>query len=389
MSTPVDRRDFLAWTGAAALALPGGAARASGPALRVLHALGPVDGSTPQGAPVTGPDGALYGSFLHGGSGGLGQVYRLALDGSYSERVAMPYSDQHGFSPSGEPAFDAQGALWAGTMFGGSQHMGTLLRHTETDGRQSWEPGAARPHGPGQFQGRLALVGEHLYGVAGLQRGRRGNAVYRAPVAQPWRAHVLASPGAEGLGAVASGPLPIHGGALAGTTAGPIDRGGLLYRIDAHGGPLQVLHTWPSGVPRGELILGDDGWIWGVVVANLSRHKGQVWRCHPRRGALQVVHSFVGGEDGAFPCGGLARHPDGSLWGLTNGGGDPVMPRGTVYRIAADGSYSVVHRFSEDDPCGYSPEGAPGIAVDGSVVGCTGAGGALGRGTLFALAYPT
>lgn len=386
MTTAIDRRDFLAWSGAAALALHGHPSQAGMSAPQVLHALGPTDGSTPQGAPVRGPDGALYGCFMHGGSGGLGQVYRLAPDGAYSELVAMPYSDEHGFGPSGEPVFDAQGALWACTMFGGRQHLGTLLRYTPDDGRTSWEPGTEQADGPGQFQGRLAVVNGHLCGIAGLRRARTGDALYRTPIEQPWRARVLASPRTEGLGSVASGPLPLRGGALVGTAALPLDRGGTLYRMDARGGPLQVLHHWRSGTPRGELVLGDDGWIWGVLSARRVRHLGQVWRCHPRRGALQVVHAFSGGEDGAFPCGGLARHPDGSLWGLTNGGGDPAMPRGTLYRIAPDGSYAVMHRFSEDDPCGYSPEGAPGIAADGSVVGCTGAGGAHDRGTLFALA---
>lgn len=388
MTMVIDRRDFLAWSGTSVLALHGRTAQASGLTARVLHALGPTDGSTPQGAPVSGPDGALYGCFHHGGSSGLGQVYRLAPDGSYTELVAMPYSDEHGFGPAGEPVFDAQGALWANTMFGGSHHLGTLLRHTPADGRMSWEPGSAQANGPGQFQGRLAVVHGHLFGVAGAQRGGSGNALYRTPIEQPWRARLLASPSAEGLGSVVSGPLPLRD-ELLGTTAGPIDQGGTLYRVDARGGPLQVLHTWRSAVPRGELLLGEDGWVWGVVSANQARHKGQVWRCHPRRGALQVVHSFTGGEDGAFPCGGLARHPDGSLWGLTNGGGDLAMPRGTVYRIAPNGDYAVWHRFSEDDPCGYSPEGAPGIAADGRVVGCTGAGGTHGRGALFALDYPT
>lgn len=386
MPTVVDRREFLLSGAASALALTGTAARAADAQPRVLYALGLADGSTPQGAPVSGPDGALYGSFMHGGSGGLGQIYRLTLDGVFTERVAMPYSDTQGFSASGEPGFDAQGALWACTAAGGPHFLGTVLRHTLADGLQSWEPGGRQPNGPGQMQGRLAVLDGQLFGVAGTQRGFGDNCLYRTPIEQPWRARFIASPSAAGLGAVVSGPLPLRGGALAGSTALPLDQGGSLYRVDARGGTLQVLQQWSRGAPVGELTLGADGWIWGVLSADRTRHQGQVWRCHPRRGALQVVHSFSGGEDGAYPCGGLARHPDGSLWGLTNGGGDPVMPRGTLYRISADGVYSVVHRFSEADPCGYSPEGAPGIAADGSVVGCTGAGGGFGRGVLFALA---
>lgn len=388
MTTAIDRRDFLLGSAAGAMALLGTATLAADAPPRVLHALDAADGSTPQGAPVSGPDGALYGSFMHGGSGGLGQIYRLNLDGVFTERVAMSYSDTHGFGASGEPIFDAQGALWACTAFGGPHFLGTVLRHTDADGLQTWEPGNGQAHGPGQMRGRLAVHHGQLFGVAGTQRGLSDNCLYRTPIDQPWRARFIASPGAEGLGAVVSGPLPL-GGALAGSTALPLGQGGTLYRVDAHGGTLQVLHHWSRGTPVGELTLGADGWIWGVVSANRGRHLGQVWRCHPRRGALQVVHSFSGGEDGAYPCGGLARHPDGSLWGLTNGGGDPALPRGTLYRISADGVYSVVHRFSEDDPCGYSPEGAPGVAADGSVVGCTGAGGSFGRGVLFALAQAT
>ena len=387
MPATVDRRHFLVWSGAAPLVLAGGQARAAGLAPRVLHALGPGDGEGQVGAPVPGPDGALYGCFMHGGSGGLGQVYRLSMSGEFTELVSMPYSDQHGFGPSGEPVFDANGALWAPTAFGGPSHLGTLLRYTAADGRSSWEPGATQRNGPGGMHSRLAASGGHWFGVADLQRGGNGSCVYRVPMDDPSRARVIARPHADGLGGVVSGPLPLPGGLLAGTTSGPIDHGGHLYRLDAQGGPLQILHQWQSAVPRGELLLGADGWIWGVVSANQARHKGQVWRFHPRHGRLQVVHAFGGGEDGAFPCGGLALHPDGSLWGLTNGGGDIAMPRGTHYRISPSGGYQGMHRFSEDDPCGFSPLGAPGIAPDGSVVGCTSDGGAHGRGTLFVLDY--
>ena len=93
MSHLIDRRDFLAWSGAGAFASSCRPARAEAMPC-VLHALGPDDGSTPQGAPVSGPDGVLYGSFMHGGSGGLGQIYRLTLDGVFTERVAMPYSPE-------------------------------------------------------------------------------------------------------------------------------------------------------------------------------------------------------------------------------------------------------------------------------------------------------
>ncbi|MBQ0957398.1 hypothetical protein KAK06_00375 [Ideonella sp. 4Y11] len=384
---PIDRRDFITWLGATAAVA--GTARAHAADLQPtpLYAITPGGGSVPNGAPCVGGDGALYGTFMHGGSGGLGLLYRLTLEGTYTELAGLVYQQGLGVSASSPCSLAEDGALWSSTMFGGAPGNGTLMRWSAADGLRFLLPGGGEPGAPALLRARLQLDGPWLYGLADSRVGGGGSCLYRSRLVHPRRTEVLFEPDVHSTGACRSGPLRLPDGTLVFTTTRVLDRGGALLRLDPRRGSVELLHAWRSSAPRGELLLDAEGWLWGVVTAHRGRHLGQVWRFHLQRRRMQRVHAFTGGEDGAYPCGGLTRHADGSLWGLTNGGGDPVMPRGTVYRIGVDGGYAVVHRFSEGDPCGYSPLEALCAAPDGSMVGTTDSGGAHGLGAFFRLAY--
>ena len=79
----------------------------------------------------------------------------------------------------------------------------------------------------------------------------------------------------------------------------------------------------------------------------------------------------------------LVKAPDGSLYGTTVTGGNG---RGTVFKIASDGSFVPVYAFADngmDQTDGMSPSGSLAIDPDGTVYGVTSAGGANNGGTLF------
>ncbi|MGD0191209.1 MAG: choice-of-anchor tandem repeat GloVer-containing protein [Rhizomicrobium sp.] len=104
----------------------------------------------------------------------------------------------------------------------------------------------------------------------------------------------------------------------------------------------------------------------------------------------KVLYKFNGGSDGAYPAGTLVMDKSGNLYGTTSGGGGSLACGsengcGTVFKIAPDGSESVLHAFQ-----GGADQGVPmaGLAMDreGNLYGTTFGGTGIGYGTVFKIA---
>lgn len=88
---------------------------------------------------------------------------------------------------------------------------------------------------------------------------------------------------------------------------------------------------------------GADGLMYGVSYYGGSGGDGTVFRVEAD-GTLTVVHAFSG-SDGSWP-GSLTLAPDGWLYGTTSYGGASNM--GEIYKISPAGEFVVVHEFSSD-----------------------------------------
>jgi uncharacterized repeat protein (TIGR03803 family) len=150
-------------------------------------------------------------------------------------------------------------------------------------------------------------------------------------------------------------------------------------------GQIEVLHDFSAGddigfAVCGPLVRATDGSLYSTASKNDSSGLGTIFRLEPS-GALSNVHTFgTATGDGAQPLAGLAAARDGSLYGTTDDGGQ--YGRGTIYRLAADGRYEVVHSF---DPAieGYGRYPALLEASDGNLYGVTIAGGRFHAGTVY------
>jgi uncharacterized repeat protein (TIGR03803 family) len=89
-----------------------------------------------------------------------------------------------------------------------------------------------------------------------------------------------------------------------------------------------------------------------------------------------VIHDFGGYETqgGAGPYSAPIQATDGNFYGTTSsgGGGSCTFGCGTIYKITADGAYTVLYSFQEPD---WGPDGALVQAADGSFYGTTAWGG--------------
>src|SRR5207342_1361077 len=115
---------------------------------------------------------------------------------------------------------------------------------------------------------------------------------------------------------------------------------------------------------------------------------GTVYKLAPD-GTLTVLHAFKGTQDGRNPNAGLVIDSIGNLYGTTQfGGGKRCEDQcGVVFKIAPDETETIIHAFGAvTDPNGSTPEA--GLLMDdaGNLFGTTYAGGSGLAGIVFKLA---
>jgi len=147
--------------------------------------------------------------------------------------------------------------------------------------------------------------------------------------------------------------------------------------VAAQGQTFTKLHDFngtDGGFPGyGSLVQGVDGNLYGTTSIGGSGSAGTVFRITPS-GTFATIYSFctqTNCADGSTPAGGLTLGPDGSLYGTTSAGG--VGKRGTIYKIATDGTFSTFYSFCTVTNChdGGTPISPPVLAFDGSFYGTT------------------
>ena len=105
---------------------------------------------------------------------------------------------------------------------------------------------------------------------------------------------------------------------------------------------------------------------------------GTIFKLAPD-GSESVLHPFAGGTDGNFPFGGLVADAENNLYGATYGGG--ANNEGTIFELTPEGKETVLHSFGASGD-GVRPE-AGLLAKKGSFFGVAPSGGANGYGTVF------
>jgi len=153
---------------------------------------------------------------------------------------------------------------------------------------------------------------------------------------------------------------------------------------EADGTGFQVLYSFPTAtgelrLPHNSLVEGEDQHFYGTAwVGGPTDFDGGVYKIS-KAGQLTPLIYFDG-TNGRSPRGGLVRGPDGSFFGVVNGGVTSSNNNGSIYRITTNGGFSVLKAF------GSSSNGSPEaltLAPDGILYGVTSGGGTFGWGTIF------
>lgn len=323
----------------------------------VLHRFtgAPADGRNPQAALMQDAAGNLYGTTSSGGAHlYYGTVFEV--DTSSHERVLYSFTGlADGGVPSAALVMDASGNLYGTTNQGGSgpckdenglwigcgvvfrvdQHGNETVLHSFTGKNDGAHPfgGGGLLDGAGNFYGTTSSGGKFGAGVG-------------FKLDQHQHLTVLHAFGASGRDGTAPFGLFLHnnGRAFFGTTlygGSNLSYGGTLFAVTDQGGE-RVLYSFAGrgdGLSPDSLVADDTGDLFGTTVgnANISCRvcAGTVFKLDSQ-GKFRLLHAFIGGTDGAYPQGALARDSAGALYGATifaGSAGCLGMGCGTVFKV--------------------------------------------------------
>jgi uncharacterized repeat protein (TIGR03803 family) len=334
------------------------------------------DGAVPRCTLVVGKDGALYGTTIVGGISNAGTVFKINKDGSGFTTLNGTLGGPAPSSgpPSGPSAglvIDQGGNLYGTTYGGGASNLGTVFKltpdgtvlttlHSFTGGTDGKNPRTSLVLGTDGF----------LYGTADASdASTRGTVFKLSPDGSSYSVlHVF-------TGGPSDGQNPwklIEGsdGRLYGTTqnGGPTVLG-TVFTLQKDGGGYFMIHYFPlfagdGKVPQSSLYEGSDGALYGTTVGGGTGGRGSggvVFRLTKDLSSYTILHTFETNSFGSlsFPYGELIEGPDGTLYGVTqNGGNDGSGSYGTVFKLNKDGTgYTVLRSFTGPNGDGETPYG--------------------------------
>ena len=351
--------------------------------LTTLHAFADGDGANPAAALVRGTDGFFYGTAPAGGSNGTGTVFRLGTDGALTVLHSFADTDDNngnadGATPTAALVLGTDGFFYGVAQSGGSAGLGTVFK-IGTDGSFTtlYNFGAADGNNP---VAALVLGSDgNFYGTT-LNGGASDlGTVFQITPGGAYKTLVSfgGSNGNAPSGALVAGD---DGGFYGTTRYGGANGLGTVFRVDTAGnlGTVYSLDANSGTNPTGALAKGSDGAFYGAAPSNGANGRGTVFRV-TTGGALTTLHAFNSADSATYP-GTVTFGSDGNLYGTTGGGGS--KNRGAIFRLTTGGTYTNLYTFTGGSDGGYAVA-VPVFGADGNLYGTTSDDGANGDGTVY------
>jgi uncharacterized repeat protein (TIGR03803 family) len=371
------------------------AATAAQAKYQVLYSFtGKADGGSPRGSLIQDKQGNLYGTTFYGGSARnctCGTVFRLSRSGE--ETTLFSFHGRDGYNPVGRLVRNETGDLFGVTALGGkyfTPDRGGVVYRLSAGGEETvLHSFGSEGDGSTMADGLTLARNGDLYGATKFGIGNYGVIFKLAPDGAETILHTFAG-GANDGNYGYSGVIRDRKGNLYGTT---MDGGqdsenqgpGILYKLAPS--KFTVLYRFQGlkdgGHPGAAPLMDASGNLYGTTGDGGDFEKGVVYKLTPD-GTYTVLHSFGGKNDGEYGIGRLIMDAGGSLYGVTQGGG-AACDCGVVFKLAPDGTYIVLHRFTGAEDGG---EPYDGLIMDkhGDLYGTASRGGKDNQGVVFKIA---
>lgn len=300
------------------------------------------DGATPSGALLQAADGRLYG-VARGGGG----VFTLSLSGGLTTLVRFDYygTSEVGSVPWGSLLRISDGSFLGTTYQGGVSGLGTIYQ-LFPDGRHK------------------TLV--QFSGVDGPFKG-----------SMPQETSLIAGPDDKYYGT---------------TDSGGTNDFGTIFRLTPSGQFSTLVEFTHDGMtnkgshPNATMLLASDGNFYGTTPSGGGQYGGTVFRVTPAGVLTTLVECPDGGavnnplHQGSMPRGSLIQGSDGHIYGTTMRGG--TSDDGTIFRMTLSGVVTKLLDFSRTGPANFGSEPRAGI-IEGSDGNFYGTTSRPGYGTVF------
>ncbi len=349
-----------------------------------LNGITNADGAYPMQLSA-GPNGTFYGVTDSGGKYGQGTIFQVFPWGDITTVASFPFQahdNQHDAVPV---TYDPNnGNIYGVTMVNGQYGNGTIYQVSPTG---VFSVIHSFTGNDGAYPVASVIVGANgdLYGATALGGSGYG-VLYDYSLAKNSITDLYYFHGNPD-GANAESPLLEDvAGNLYGTTSFiGAHNSGTLWEYSPSDNNFTVLHAFGASttdgtVPKGRLIFGPDGNIYGVTALGGSGSAGTIYSYNPNTTNYSIAYTF-GSQllDTSEPEEGLSVGPGNALYGTGQIGG--LGGYGTVFRFdPSSGVLDNIHSFNGTD-ASLSRSGVL-IGPDHNLYG-TGFSGGTGFGTIF------
>lgn len=356
----------------------------------LLHTFGPWApvGAYPSSTLVQGADGNFYGTAAGGGQFSAGNIFRVTPSGILTP-IYVFTNGTDGAYPRGALTVGNDGDIYGTTENGGSNGVGTVFKLStnltftplysfQTNNIDGQHPEAALVEGnDGNFYGTASSGGANYCGT-----------IFKITLTGVLtNLHTFTGSGADGSGPTA--PLIVGpDGNFYGTTAHGGNQGvGTIFRITPQG-VWTNLHSFGYGsngnVPWAALVLGKDGNFYGTTYGGGTFGYGTVFMM-TSDGTLTTLHSFTNGKDGGSPYAALVQGDNGDFYGTSQGAANLFASTnsiGTIFEITPGGYLTTLYSFTNGID-GANPTAGLALGTNGNFYGAAAVGGIIGWGGPF------
>ena len=343
--------------------------------LHTLHAFDGADGEFPLASPIRDSAGNLYGTTSSGGSLGLGVVFKIDKNDTFTVLHSFTGSPDDGQNPQAALLRDASGNLYGTAALGGTG-VGAVYK-IDASGTETMLYNFGGGDDGGLPLGSLVPdKSGNLYGTTSKRGTYDAGTIFKLSPKGKLTTLYTFTGGKDG-----SSPTGNLVRDAAGNLYGTTSSGGTLYRLDKSGA-FTVLVSLPSP-SYGGLISDGAGNLYGTTIGGGTFGYGTVFRVNETTHAFELLYSFNGFPEGEDSYSAPARDSAGNLYG-TNLYTTEGKQFGTVWKLDATDVLTVLTNFGKGNQ-GKSPRASVVVDKAGNVYATTslGGGGCRDCGTVF------
>lgn len=345
------------------------------------------DGGSPSSELIQSADGNIYGVSQIGGLNVFelyGNVFKLNVATDAVSNVGA-FNTSNGERPIGTLAEISSGVFLGTTSLGGSSNQGVIFEINASNGNITKKIDMNEAPFGFNIAGALKLGKDDLlYGVTKEGGLHGGGTLFSFDPENQTLNHVYSFEEASGM-APDAGITVLNNTLIYGVTRyGGSNSGGTLFEYNLDTDAYTILHNFQgsNGTLSSPLIVSDI--VYGTDSEAGTFSSGIFYEFDLNTSTYSTLENFEGGNNGGNPRGDLLLADNGRIYGVGQTGG--TSGKGIIYRYEINNELlAKEHDFS----IGSSPAGGLVQGVSGPLYGVTEVGGANNEGIIFSFAYRT